>query len=269
MKKQIRIFQKVALLCMATALLYSCSDDKNETVEDNLNAAALNGTDIQTVLQTDATIGVADNLLASLFVANSNTGKSNDTNDCYTRENTDTGYILTFTGCILEGTPNVRGVIEVGYNAESQMPSYTATYTDFYIGAIKIDGTRTFLFEEETNGSYLTFSITSAMDLVLEDGTSATENGTRFFGFITGKSLNDFVVTLAGSWNLTVGNDAYTVTITDTLKTTVGCAYIAEGEMSLDKNGLSVLVDFGDGTCNDSARITYPDGTIKNVSLSD
>ena len=37
--------------------------------------------------------------------------------------------------------------------------------------------------------------------------------------------------------------------------------------MSLNKNGLNVTVDFGDGTCDDLATLTYPDGTMEEISL--
>ncbi len=269
MKKQIHILQRVFILFVATALITSCSNDKDPMTDDNFDVAALNAEDLQTVLETDAMISVADNLLSSLFVANGATGKRNVTNECYTREDIDTGYILTFTGCILDGTPNVRGIIQVDYNTESQMPSYTARYTNFYVGDIMIDGTRTFVFDGEINGSNLTFSVTSDMNMVLEDGTLVTENGTRSFGFVIGNTLEDILITLSGSWNLTVGNDEYTVSITDALKTKIACAYISEGEMSLDKNGLTVLIDFGDGTCDNSATITYPNGVTQEVSLDD
>jgi hypothetical protein len=269
MKKQIHIFQKITLLVMTTLFIYSCSNDKDETPEENLDALTLTTQDVQTVLQTDVIVGVADNLLSSLFLANGNTGKSNETNDCYTREDTTTGYILTFTGCILDGTPNVRGIIQVDYATESQMPSYTATYTNFYVGDIKIDGTRSFVFDGEINGSNLTFSVTSTMNIVLEDGTLVTENGTRSFGFIIGNTLNDTVITLNGSWNLTIGSDVYTASITNTLETKIACAYISEGEMSLDKNGLTIGINFGDGSCDNSATITYPNGATQEVLLDD
>lgn len=265
MKKYIHVFQKVFVFFITTVLFYSCSDDNNQMVEDNF---ALNAKDLQTVLETYTIIGAADNLLTSLFVQNGATGKSDSSNDCYTTQDTDTGYILTFVTCNLDGQ-DVRGVIEVTYDLESEIPSFTATYSDFYINETKIDGSRVFLFDGETNGSNLTFSVTSDMDLVLADGTLATENGTRFFGFIIADSLADIAVTLNGDWNLTVGNDLYTAAITDTLETKLACDYISKGQLSFDKNGLTVLVDFGDGTCDSKASITYPNGVTQQVSLAD
>lgn len=264
MKKKIHILQSVFILFVATALMSSCSDDKDQLSDDDF---ALNTTDLQTVLETDAIIGAADNLLKSLFVQNGVTGKSNS-NDCYTTEGTETGYILTFVTCNLDGQ-DVRGIIEVAYDLESEIPSFTATYIDFYINDIEIDGTRVFLFDGETNGSNLTFSVTSDMDLVLADGTIATEQGTRFFGFIIANELADIAVTLNGDWNLTVGDNVYSAMIIDTLKTKLACDYISEGQLSLDKNGLTVLVDFGDGTCDASAILTYPDGVVQRISLVD
>lgn len=264
MKNQIHVFQNVFTLLVAMSLFFSCSKDKDQIADDDF---ALNSADLQIVLETDLIIGAADNLLTSLFVENGVAGKSVNNNNCYDYAETETGYILTFVTCNLDGQ-DVRGLIEVSYNLESEIPSFTATYSDFFINDVKIDGSRSFLFDGETNGSNLTFSVTSDVDLVLADGTLATENGTRFFGFIIANELADIAVTLNGSWNLRVGDDVYTATIIDVLKTKLSCDYISEGRLSFDKNGLTVLVDFGDGSCDANANLTYPDGTTQRISLN-
>lgn len=265
MEKHIPVLKKMFILFVATALTYSCSDEENQFEEDSF---ALNSDDIQTVLETDAIVGAADNLLTTLFTQDGVSGKSLANDECYTREDTDMGYRLTFVTCQLDGK-DVSGEIEVVYNLNGDMPTFTATYTDLFVDGIALNGTRTYLFDGETNGSNLSFSVTSDMDLVLADGSIANENGTRFFGFSIGNTLADTAVTLTGDWNLTVGEDTYTATVIELLKTKLSCDYISEGQLSLDKNGLAVMVDFGDGTCDAVGTITYPDGTVQRISLDD
>lgn len=265
MKKHINLFQKVFILMGITVLSYSCSNDKDETPEADF---ALNATDLQAVLETDVILGAADNLLTSLYAQEGINGKSDTANDCYDYEATATGYKLTFVTCRLDGR-DVRGVIEVAYDRESVLPTFTATYTDFFIDGIQLDGTRTFLIDGETNGNNLSFSVTSDVGLVFADGTLASEQGTRYFGFIIAGTRSDIAVTLNGDWNLTLGDDVYTATITEILKTKLSCDYISEGIISLDKNGLTAVVDFGNGSCDASAILTYPNGTTQPISLED
>ena len=107
------------------------------------------------------------------------------------------------------------------------------------------------------------------MNLILADGTNVSENGQRVFGFTIGENVEDIAITLSGSWNLNDGSDAYTISIINELQTKLGCNYVAKGLMGLDKNGLAITVDFGDGTCDAMATITYPNGSTEEVSLKD
>jgi hypothetical protein len=37
--------------------------------------------------------------------------------------------------------------------------------------------------------------------------------------------------------------------------------------MTIDKNGLTIGVNFGDGTCDDIALVTYPNGVEEEITL--
>jgi len=260
------ILRNTFVLFVVAAVTFSCSTDEGQ-MDDNLNSTVLTADELQMVLETHQVSGVADDVLFNLFINDGTNGKRTSTDECYTTQYSDTGYTVNFDNCTLNGTDTLSGMLSVTYSFGDQNSTFTATYSDFYVNDMKLNGTRSFLLEGAASGNGLSFSITSAMDMVWADGTLVAENGTRVVGVSIGESLEDTVVTLNGNWNLAAGADVYEVTITDTLETKMGCNYISEGKMTVDKNGQAILVDFGNGTCDASAMITYPNGTTEEVSL--
>ncbi len=268
MRNLIISYNNVVVLFLAAIFIFSCSNDKDQ-IDNNLNDTKLKADELQLVLETDQLSGVADTLLSELYLSNGASGKSVETDECYATLYSDTGYTITFDDCTLNETDVVSGTLSVAYSSNGENASFTATYSDFNVNGAELNGTRSFLLVGEANGNALSFSVTSDMDMVLADGTIIAESGNRVFGFNVADSLEDIAVTLNGNWDLTVGANVYQVTITDTLETNIACSYISKGKIKVDKNGLIVLVDFGNGTCDDSAMITYPNGVIEEISLKD
>ena len=129
----------------------SCSEDGMSGDGETLTQAEL-----QTVLTTDDIAGATDTALAEIFAGNSDesaiVGKEGE---CYTAEYTETGFVATFNNCVLNGTDNVNGTVTATYEVGEETTSFTATYQDFYVGNIKVNGTRTFeitagLFKSKT-----------------------------------------------------------------------------------------------------------------------
>ena len=111
--------------------------------------------------------------------------------------------------------------------------------------------------------------MTSDMSVTLPDATVVSETGTKTIGIVFDELLENASLTIDGEWVVTVDGDTYSVNVTDLLETNIGCEYIAKGVMLLAKNGLQVSVDFGDGTCDDTAVLGYPDGTEEEFTLKD
>ncbi|MFS4468291.1 hypothetical protein [Maribacter sp. 2210JD10-5] len=263
MKTSVLRFKNIWLIAIMAFVTFNCSDDK-DMAED----IVLTQTEVKTILETDDVSGVADTVLSELY-ANGNTGKSNNTNDCYSATYTDTGYTVTFNNCVLNGTEDVNGTVTVTYSLENDAVSYTATYVDFYVGNIKINGTRSYSVLGNAGQSIVSFSVTSDMELVMEDESVISENGTKTLGVSFGDSLATTIFTIDGNWTLMVDGDTYKVNVTDTLEGNLGCAYLVSGNMNIDKNGLNITVAFGDGSCDDVATIMYPNGVEEEISLKD
>ncbi|UJH67335.1 hypothetical protein [Allomuricauda sp. SCSIO 65647] len=264
MKKFHDFFKKAMIFTAMAAMVVACSDDAEDVPTD----VSITEAELKTVLETDQAAGAADNVLAELFQDNGNSNKGTAKNDeCYSAEYTENGFTATFNNCVLNGTDNVNGTLTVAYMASGESAGFTATYTDFYVGNIKVNGTRTFEINGNGEESELSFEITSNITLEMEDESIISESGTKTMTFTFGENFEDFGFTLAGEWTVQADGNTYMVETVTPLEISFSCEYLSKGSMTLGKNGLAVTVDFGDGTCDDKATVIYPDGTEEEFTL--
>lgn len=253
-------FVKGLFLSSVLLIAYSCSEDDSTIEEVDFSQAEL-----KAVLETDDITGGIDLALFELSSNNSSTGKTLSY-ECYSAVYTDTGYIATFNNCVLNGTDNVNGTLAVTYNLQGETSSFTASYVDFYVGETKINGTRAFSFNTSSSDNAITFEVTSEMTVEMEDGAIISDSGTKF----TTISFNETATySVEGSWTVVFEGNTYNVTVKDPLTSEITCTYVSSGDMDVSKNGLSVNVNFGDGTCDDIATLTYPNGVVEEISLED
>jgi hypothetical protein len=260
MKNLTSFFKKSLLLVSAFILTLSCSDDDTTNEE-----VSLTQTELKAVLETDDITGGIDLALYDLY---NNTGSSGKTlsNECYSAVYSDTGYVATFNNCVLNGTENVNGTLSVTYSQQGEAGSFTASYVDFYVGEIKINGSRSFTFSTNSNDSSITFQVTSEMTVEKEDGSIISDNGTKSTTITFG---NTTTYSISGSWTVVFEGNTYNVTVNNPLTSDVTCSYVSSGDMDVSKNGLTVNVDFGDSTCDNVAIMTYPNGVEEEIVLQD
>ncbi|WP_424989043.1 hypothetical protein [Flagellimonas sp.] len=263
MKKLTLKFVSTAFIAIALIGFQSCSEDgmPNE-------GEALTQEELQTILSTDDIAGAADTALAELFagetVAKGATAKEGE---CYSAEYSDTGFVATFNNCVLNGTDNVNGTVTVTYEVGEEASSFTATYQDFYVGTLKINGTRTFEITGNGEQSSVSFTVVSDMTVEMEDESVISENGTKTFIIAFGDSLETTQISISGNWTVAADGNTYAVETLEDLQGSAACEYLTSGSMSVSKNGLSVIVDFGEGVCDDVATIIYPNGATEEISL--
>ncbi len=261
----IRLTQKFyAIALMGTALLgfQSCSEDGMPSDDEKLSQAEL-----QTILTTDEVAGVADNALAEIYAGSTAKMSTAKISDCYTVEFTETGFVATFNNCVLNGTDNINGTVTVTYEAGTETASFTATYVDFYVGTIKINGTRTYVVNTSMEQSTVSFTVTSDMSIEMEDGSTISEAGEKTFGITFGEDLASTVFTLSGNWTVEADGNVYAVETLEDLQGSAACDYLTTGVMVVSKNGLAVTIDFGNGECDDVATLIYPNGASEEISL--
>ncbi|NNE02645.1 MAG: hypothetical protein HKN52_05705 [Eudoraea sp.] len=264
MKKFLQ-FSKPSIFVFAIGLLMiGCSEDQ----EDPINESTFTQAELRTILETDDVSASADSILADLY-ANNNSQSGKSLPDCYEASYTETGFTVTFNNCVLNGTDNANGTVTVVYGLEPGTASFTATYVDFYVGDVKLNGTRSFTIIGDPSLSAISFAVTSSMTAEFSDGSVIIENGSREVTFTFGDNLETSTYSIAGSWELQVNEDEYAVTINTALEGNLSCGYITSGTMDVNKNGLQVTVDFGDGTCDAIVTIIYPNGATEDVTIDD
>ncbi|WP_420322555.1 hypothetical protein [Flagellimonas sp.] len=258
-----RITSLFAFLGFVFVFLEGCSEDAKPLGDGQ----ELTQAELQTILETDDITGSVDTVLAELFAGNT-TGKiAQKANECYTVEQTQTGFVAIFNNCVLNGTENINGTLTVTYALEGETISYTATYVDFYVGTLKLNGTRTFVLGAGADQNSISFTVTSDLSVVMEDESVITENGTKTFSFTFGDSLENSSFSISGEWTITASGNTYSIKTIDDLQGSLTCEHLVSGSMEVSKNGLKVTVDFGDGQCDAVATVTYPDGTMEEIEL--
>ncbi len=246
----------VFVLCLAIS---ACSEDLENPMNIDADFTAI---EVKTVLDANKLFGITDEFLVDVFSANP-TGKMPE---CHQTETSGLTTIITFNNCIVDGSEPINGMITASYSVTADFTTINVTYSDFTVGETAIAGTKTFIFGNNLNS--IQFTIESDMQVIMDDGQVIKENGTRIIGFVL-DNIEQQTITLDGEWTVTSGDTTYIAVVADQLETILPCEYAGKGVLKLSKNGLLVSVDFGDGSCDDLASLTYPDGTMEEISLRD
>ncbi len=264
MKKLHDVCKGMAFLAVATSLMLSCSTDSDSNQGDK---TPLSQAELHTILQTDDVSGSVDMVMAELYSNDSSTGKI--ASECYEVVNTDKGFTATFNNCVLNTTDNVNGTLNVVYETGSQQAVFTATFSDFYIGDIKVNGSRTYSIGAGAAQSSVEFTVVSDIELVLADESVIEEVGTKTLAFTFGETLETSTLAITGNWTIEMDGNTYVLEVDEDLVGTFGCDNLVSGLLYVGKNGLGVTVDFGDGSCDNLATIIYPDDTHEEITLGD
>ena len=254
----------LGILALAVFGLQSCSNDaERATIPEE---AQLSQTELQTIMETGEWTGAVDDILTELFQnQTSASGKFAD-DSCYQASYTETGFTVVFGNCVLNQTGNVNGTLEVVYNTDVSAASFTATYKDFFVGQAEVNGTRTFSLTE-SGGNSFDFSVQSDMTVLLADGRTLRESGKRTLSFQWGETLADIRFSITGSWELSMDDALYFITVSSPVTGNLGCGYLVSGVIDISKNGLQVSVDFGDGSCDAMVTVIYPNGAMEELEL--
>ncbi|NJB69887.1 hypothetical protein GGR42_000349 [Saonia flava] len=255
-------------IVMALTLIMAIGCTKDN---ESLNDQEITGTDVKTVLEVDDIAGIADTVVSEVYIeAQSSSGKkAQKMTECYEGVHSDTGFTLTFNECDPGDGHILNGTISVVYGQEAGSATYSATYTNFSVGDISINGTRSFTLTGDPESNSYSFSVTSDMTVIMENEDVISIDGTKSFSFMFGETIEDSTYSIGGVWTVTINNDVYSVSVSETLEGSLACTFITSGTMELSKNGLAVDVDFGEGDCDDLATLTYPNGVEKVINLDD
>jgi len=266
MKKLRNTFGTMALVGVALVGLYSCSEDKENLPPSD---ERLSQEELRTIISADEIGGIADDAIAELYNNKSSVGKSMTAipEQCYTAEYSPTGFVATFNNCPLNGTDSVHGTVTVAYATDEETTTFTATFVDFYVGDIKINGTRSYTLHGNSDQNIGSFTVGSDLSAELEDGSSFSEHGTKTYIISFDDQSEDLILTISGEWTVSMGGNTYHVKTLDTVAGNSSCGYPTTGKVAITKNGLEVIVDFGNGKCDDKVTVAYPNGATEQMTM--
>ena len=231
-------------------------ESENQEEEGDFTSA-----EVRSIIEMDETTNMFNTILSDLYFDNASSNKSND--ECYGAEYFENGFIVTFNNCVLNQTENINGTLNVSYGSGASSATFTATFSDFFIDTIQVIGTRTYTLtvtEEET----VSFEINSNITLEYEDASVISESGTKVLAFVFEEG-QDTLWNLQGNWTYQKAGNTYT--IGGNVSKQPNCEYWTQGTMNIGVNDLVVDIDFGDGTCDDQAVLTYSNGATQNITL--
>ncbi|KAA1243100.1 hypothetical protein [Aquimarina sp. RZ0] len=257
---------KLATLFLGAFLVMtSCNDDSNE--DQVTEQQQITKEDVMKNLEALEASEYVDRMVMDQSLNIQNNGRTASTlpDDCVESDfSTPGSYSLTFTDCDIAGNM-IDGKITVSYTREENTVSSTVTFEEFVFNDLAVNGTKTttFVYNGETNTC--TYIVTS--DLTIKKGEDETMVivGTKTIEVVYNEE--GYTKSTTGECNVTINEDSYVVVIDTPLVEVKGCDYVVSGIANITKNDITATLDYGDGTCDNLATMTLPDGTSEEIEL--
>ncbi len=167
-------------------------------------------------------------------------------------------------GCLLSNGNVLKGKIIISGNLEFGQSSYTITcnFENFHHNGFSVKGTK--LITVSKKSTDLLAEVHPVFDVVIDFTVTQTKNGVvRTFkgnrvvelieGADTTEDSSDNVFKVTGSQVMVSPKGTITANVTEPLVLKQNCVHIVKGIIVFTKNISTASIDYGDGTCDDSA----------------
>ncbi|MEZ4858640.1 MAG: hypothetical protein R2781_07500 [Flavobacteriaceae bacterium] len=261
--------KKIALLFFASSILFftACKKDDDGNEPETINFSAENTT---RVAQMDDIVEASANIAESGYVKIEEPAQlatSFFTAACPTFEISGGGngsgtIVIDFgTSCQLLNGALVSGKINLSYSAlTAGIRNIDYVYEDFTYNGYGVSGGGTITRDISTN---VPKSIIDENIAVTFTGTTVTgtRTGIRIVEWVEGfgsGTWTDNVFEIEGNWQTNLSNGfSRTGEVTQTLIREASCRYLVSGKISVTQEGLTGILDFGNGVCDPFATITF------------
>ncbi|MHA7057328.1 hypothetical protein ACWGOQ_0008935 [Aquimarina sp. M1] len=265
MNKSFLKIKVLSIAILSALFIISCSNDDGDKVSTEITQE-----DVMKSLEVEEISNFIDDLtLDNISMNRSNVVISSKFNrpGCADFTITENGYTLTFTDCTTENGESISGAINVTIVIENNEVSTTITFDNLTYAGNSINGSKSTSYSlDTTDGGNFVYTVVSDLSIMQADGTTASEQGTKTYT-VNGLGTASASYTIGGSWIVTLGSDSYSLATDPTLEGSFTCEYITTGTLVMTKNALSASINYGDGTCDNKATVTYPDGTTEEIDL--
>jgi len=267
----------VATLILSVFFFQSCKDDEivqtDEITAENIEKSA----------EIDGISDNVSNIIEFVYTIEEGiTGQSKSNPflpECLTKTVVINGNTRTVTlnfeeNCVMPNGNAISGIVNISYVRDPDAHTRTITYefSDFYFNDVSIAGGGT-IFREKENALGNPQS-TKNQDIVVTwaNGLSAHRVGEIVSewieGFYTIFNWSDNVFSITGNWTTEFSNTNVNMgLVTTPLRRELSCPYIVSGVVNLSHNAIEGTLNYGDGTCDNEAIFTGPNGVEQIIIL--
>ncbi len=188
-----------------------------------------------------------------------------------------THYTITLkfenTGCELPNGDTYLGtlIIERNFNGNDKTYSGEIIFDNFSINGIKIEGKVSFIHLLVNQSGVPESDYEYELTFHFANGDIAKQTGNKIRIWIEGfstVSLTDNIFLITGKAYILKRNGVEIHTnITLPLKKIATCPFYVSGRMAIEKENQQAVLDFGDGSCNNTATLIFPDGHTVSLRL--
>lgn len=236
--------------------------------------------------------GTAETMFADVFAQSDEAAKEDDdkktsainTDSCriVTREIIDSATFhrkitIDFgTGCTGSDGRTRKGKIIIDKVGKYRLAGSVLTITldGYHVNDNHIEGTKTIKNNGRNTSNQLNYSVeVSDGKVTTAIGEVITWESTRTNTWVEGEStlfniFDDVYEISGGASGINREGESFALDITEVLRKEIGCRWIVKGKVSLTHEDLDdkAIIDFGDGTCDNKAVMTYKNKT-KDITL--
>ena len=280
---------KTLFFCIMV-LCFSCETEQVET--SNLDSTVTLES-VRSQIEIENAISAADDALDNLAIYTNidffgNVGKSATLNGAKNPATTKPNFfrncvdimtitnegsrtiVFTFTGECEDQDGNViTGVVTKTTTYGDEDKQTILTIENLTINGLIINGTKTQNSVASNQNGNPEISGTVDLSVETENGT-ITRVGNRTVALIEGgdtRTFQDDVKSITGSFTYTGLERNFSTEITSPLIKPANCRFIVSGTKKYITDEEETTLDYGDGTCDEFATLTLPDGTQTEISL--
>ncbi len=177
-------------------------------------------------------------------------------------------------GCELPNGNVLSGIVTMSHEVDSDPARrmIAVTFNNFYRNDVLIEGTRSIerVLSNDVGNPQSTAAVN--MQVTWPNGATYTREGTRVREWIEGVgsgTWTDNVFSITGNVTTTnVLGNTYAATITTALRREVTCPFFVSGIVELSRNNATGTLVFGDGSCDNEATWTNPNGDTQTIYLN-
>lgn len=280
------LFKTLPLLAFSAFVLNSCESNETPLIDES---NALTEEQTFAVVESETVADELDNVIDDLFGAiDSELGSKSELEaksqgeregllSCATKTvvftDNEKSVTLDFgEGCETPKGDMLQGIIKMEFEWDLLAGTVTIvkSFENFYFNDVHVEGTKTinktYSNDDELPQSFVTFET----KMTWEDGSFVERFGSRTRTFIEGfetRPYGDNVFSMEGNTSTTFSDGTIiTSEITEPLIRKMACKFIVSGEKTMLKDGVTHVLDFGEGECDNLATLTV-DGETKEIEL--